>query len=194
MGKTRLEAFSDGVIAIIITVMVLEIKAPRGSDFAALMSLLPPILIYTFSFVFIGVYWNSHHHLLHATPRVNGRILWANLHVLFWLSLMPIATNWLGQNYAAPLPTAVYGVLMLMAAIAFRLLLREILSVVGHDSLLAKEVGKDRKGLASVLLCVVGVAFAFVQHWVSDVLFVLLTVIWLVPDPRMTKAVGSDRG
>jgi uncharacterized membrane protein len=194
MGKGRLEAFSDGVIAILMTVMVLEIRAPRAADLAALLALAPSLLVYALSFAFLGVYWVNHHHLLQAAPRVNGRILWANLHLLFWLSLMPIAASWLGEHPRDVLPTIAYGALMLMAAVGFRVLLGEIVRVVGLDSKLALAVGSDQKGKLSVLLCATAIALASVQHWASLALYVVLTVMWLVPDRRMEQALVATRG
>jgi uncharacterized membrane protein len=171
--------------------MVLGIRPPQGPALVGLVRMLPSIAIYAFSFVFLGIYWNSHHHLFQAARRVNGRILWANLHFLFWLSLMPLAAVWLGENYAAPVPTAVYGALMLMAGVASRLLLRAIVSAEGPDSAIAKAVGRDRKGLVSVLFCLFGVGLALVQPWAADALFVLVAAMWFVPDLRMEKALHT---
>src|SRR5437868_5531367 len=165
MGKGRLEAFSDGVIAIIITIMVLEIKAPAVADLASLGPMLPELCSYALSFVFIGIYWNNHHHMLHATRRINGWVMWANLHLLFWLSLVPVATGWLGEHYTMQVPAAGYGVLLFMAAIAYTILLRAILACEGPDSELAKAVGSDRKGYVSLALNALGIAAAFVRPW-----------------------------
>jgi uncharacterized membrane protein len=188
MGKGRLEAFSDGVLAIIITIMVLELRVPHGADFVALKPLIPVFLSYVLSFVYIGIYWNNHHHMLHATQSVSGSILWANLHLLFWLSLIPAATGWMGENHFAPAPTALYGVPLLMAAIAYLLLQRAILAKHGNDSLLAVAVGSDLKGKLSPVMYLVAIPAAFVSPWISGALYVLVALIWLVPDPRIEKA------
>ena len=191
MGKGRLEAFSDGVLAIIITIMVLEIKVPRGSDPAALRPLLPAVLGYALSFVYIGIYWNNHHHMLHATRRINGPIMWANLHLLFWLSLVPIVTGWLGENPFEPWPTAVYGVILFMAAIAYLFLERAIVSYNGRDSALAAAVGNERKGKVSAALYLSAILLAFVLPWISDVPYALVAVLWIVPDPRIERALAA---
>jgi uncharacterized membrane protein len=188
MHKNRLEAFSDGVIAIIITIMVLEMKVPRGADLAALRPLVPVFLSYLLSFVYVGIYWNNHHHMLHAVRRVSGGILWANLHLLFWLSLFPFATDWVGENHFAPTPTAGYGVVLLAAAIAYYLLQWTILAKEGRDSVLAKALGKDWKGKLSPLLYLAAIPLAFVATWISHALYVLVALIWLVPDPRIERA------
>ncbi|HEY2903440.1 MAG TPA: TMEM175 family protein [Polyangia bacterium] len=185
MSKGRLEAFSDGVIAIIITIMVLELKVPRGDAWADLRPLLPIFLTYLLSFVFIGIYWNNHHHMLHATERVNGKILWANNHLLFWLSLMPFGMGWMGENHLAALPTAFYGVLLLGAGLAYTILLRTIIAHQGPGSKLAKAVGADRKGKASALLYAIAIPLAFVRPSVAAGIYVLVALIWLVPDPRI---------
>ncbi|HEX3698469.1 MAG TPA: TMEM175 family protein [Polyangia bacterium] len=185
MTKGRLEAFSDGVIAILITIMVLELKVPHGPSWTDLRPLLPIFLTYLLSFVFIGIYWNNHHHMLHATERVNGKILWANNHLLFWLSLIPFGMGWMGENHLAPLPTAVYGALLLGAAIAYTILLRTIIANQGPGSKLAKAVGADRKGKVSALLYVSAIPLAFVAPWISAAIYVLVALIWLVPDPRI---------
>ena len=187
MGKNRLEAFSDGVLAIIITIMVLEMKVPHSEDLAALHSLLPVFLSYVLSFVYVGIYWNNHHHLLHAVRGVSGSVLWANLHLLFWLSLFPFVTGWMGENHFAPLPTAFYGFVLLMAGVAYWILTRTIISVEGKDSLLAKAVGKDRKGNLSVVLYAVAIPMAFYNHWISQALYVVVALMWLVPDRRIEK-------
>ncbi|MGH7272021.1 MAG: TMEM175 family protein [Polyangiaceae bacterium] len=189
MEKGRLEAFSDGVIAIIITIMVLELKVPHGSEPSALEPLLPLAMTYLLSFVFVGIYWNNHHHMLHATPKINGWIMWANLHLLFWLSLVPVATGWLGENYLAVWPTAVYGTLLLIVACAYQLLTAAIVSLVGRTSLLATAVGSDLKGKASLLIYLVAVPLAFVRPWISDLMYVLVAVLWFAPDRRIEKAV-----
>ena len=188
MGKSRLEAFSDGVIAIIITIMVLELKVPHGSDWAALQPLLPVFLSYVLSFVFIGIYWNNHHHMLHTIKHVNGKILWANLHLLFWLSLIPFVTGWMGENHFSSLPTALYGVVMLMAGIAYWILQKSIIVTHGgENSILAKAVAGDRKGKASQMLYVVAIGLAFWNEWMADAIYVLVAIMWLIPDPRIEK-------
>jgi uncharacterized membrane protein len=192
MGKTRLEAFSDGVIAIIITIMVLELKVPHGSDFESLLPLLPVFLSYVLSFVYLGIYWNNHHHMLHTVQRVSGGILWANLHLLFWLSLVPFVTGWMGENHFAALPTALYGVVLLMAAIAYWILQKFIIAASGgRESLLAKAVGKDLKGKISPLLYAIAIATAFWNQWLSDALYVLVAIMWLVPDRRIERIMGE---
>ncbi len=187
MTKGRLEAFSDGVIAILITIMVLELKVPHGSDFAALRPLLPVFLTYVLSFVYLGIYWNNHHHMLHACARVNGRILWANLHLLFWLSLVPFTTGWMGENHLAPLPSAVYGVVLILAALAYTLLQNEIVKENGPDSKLAEAVGRDRKGKLSIALYALAIPLAFVHQWISVALYIAVALIWLVPDRRIER-------
>jgi uncharacterized membrane protein len=189
MGKGRLEAFSDGVIAVIITIMVLEMRVPQGADLAALKSLLPVFLSYVLSFIYIGIYWNNHHHLLHATRRINGRIMWANLHLLFWLSLVPFATAWMGENHFAQLPVAVYGVALLMPALAWVLLQQQMIALEGRDALLAIAVGNDLKGKLSLLLYVSAIALAFVSRWISCVLYVVVALMWLVPDRRIESRI-----
>jgi uncharacterized membrane protein len=183
--KSRLEAFSDGVIAILITIMVLELKVPRGADWQALRPLLPLFLTYVLSFVFLGIYWNNHHHLLHAADRINGRILWANLHLLFWLSLVPFVTGWMGENHFASLPTALYGVVLLLAAIAYYLLQQTIIAAQGPGSRLAAAVGRDVKGKISPLFYALAIPLAFLSQWISDALYVAVALMWLVPDRRI---------
>jgi uncharacterized membrane protein len=186
VSKTRLEAFSDGVIAIIITIMVLELRAPHGADLAALRNILPSMLTYVLSFVFLGIYWNNHHHLLQATERINGTTLWANLHLLFWLSLVPFVTTWMGENHYEALPTAIYGAVLLMCAIAFTILLRTILAAQqGRNSRLAVAVGSDFKGKLSLVLYASAIPLAFVHQAISDVIYVIVAVIWFVPDSRI---------
>jgi uncharacterized membrane protein len=177
MQKNRLEAFSDGVIAIIITIMVLEMKVPQGSDLGALRPMLPVFLSYVLSFVYVGIYWNNHHHLLHATQHVNGQIMWANLHLLFWQSLVPFVTGWMGQNHFAAAPTALYGLVMLMSAIAYTILQSAIIARQGRNSLLAGAVGRDRKGKLSLVCYVLAIGLAFVDQWLSDALYVFVAVI-----------------
>jgi uncharacterized membrane protein len=183
--KTRLEAFSDGVIAILITIMVLELKVPHGADLAALRPVLPVFLTYVLSFVIVGIYWVNHHHMLHAATGVSGGVLWANLHLLFWLSLFPFVTGWMGENHFAPLPTAVYGAVMLLAALAYELLARSIVAREGKDSRLAVALGKDAKGKASVALYAAAIPLAFVREWLADAIFVSVALVWLVPDRRI---------
>ena len=185
MNKGRLEAFSDGVIAILITIMVLELKVPRGADLEALRPLLPVFLTYGLSFVFLGIYWNNHHHMLHATSRINGKILWANLHLLFWLSLVPFVTGWMGENHFAPLPTAVYGVVLLLSGLAYLILQAAIIADQGKDSRLAAAVGRDLKGKLSAALYAAAIALAFVHQWIADAIYVLVALMWLVPDRRI---------
>jgi uncharacterized membrane protein len=189
MSKGRLEAFSDGVIAILITILVLELRVPRGAEWEALRPLLPVFLTYVLSFVFLGIYWNNHHHMLHTADRINGKILWANLHLLFWLSLVPFVTGWMGENHFASAPTAVYGGVLLMAAIAYTILKNAIVAEHGPGSTLAAAVGKDVKGKVSVGLYVLAIAFAFVEQWVSDGLYVFVALMWLVPDRRIESRV-----
>jgi uncharacterized membrane protein len=193
MGKGRLEAFSDGVIAIIITIMVLELKVPHGENPQALIPLLPVILSYVLSFVYLGIYWNNHHHMLHAATRVSGAILWANLHLLFWLSLIPFATGWMGENHFAAAPCALYGVVLLFSAIAYLILQQTIIASQGTDSILRKAVGGDWKGKLSPMLYLTAIALAFLWNWAAVALYVLVALIWLVPDRRIEKALSSHR-
>jgi uncharacterized membrane protein len=191
VGRGRLEAFSDGVIAIIITIMVLELKVPHGDDLAALRPLAPVLLSYVLSFVYLGIYWNNHHHMLHATRTVTGAVLWANLHLLFWLSLLPFVTGWMGENHFAPLPTALYGFDLFMAAIAYRVLQRTLLNAQGPDSLLAAAVGRDFKGKTSVVLYALAIGAAFWERWIAGALYVLVALMWLVPDRRIERVVAA---
>ena len=191
MGKNRLEAFSDGVIAIIITIMVLELKVPHGTTFAALEPLLPVFLSYVLSFVYVGIYWNNHHHMLHAMHKVSGGILWANLHLLFWLSLLPFATGWMGENHFAPLPTALYGVVLLMAAVAYFLLQRCIIAVHGNESLLAKATGRDFKGKISPVLYLAGIVLAFYSAALASAVYVGVALMWLIPDRRIESRISE---
>ena len=185
--KTRLEAFSDGVLAIIITIMVLEMKAPHGADLAALQPVLPALLSYVLSFIYLGIYWNNHHHLLHATRQINGRIMWANLHLLFWLSLVPFVTRWLGENRGGSWPTALYGAVLLMAGFAYLILQRFIVLAQGKDSLLAATLGNDWKGKLSLASYAGAVALAFFNQWLADALYILVAMMWFIPDRRMER-------
>lgn len=194
MSKTRLEAFSDGVIAIVITVMVLELRAPRTTDLAALRPLVPVFLAYVLSFVNLGIYWNNHHHMLNAVRKVDGTVLWANLHLLFWLSLFPFTTAWLGENHAVAVPAATYGVVALFAAIAYALLQRRLIALEGPRSTLALAVGGDLKGRLSPFVYAVGVGMAFVQPWVSIGLYASVALLWLVPDRRVERQLASREG
>jgi len=191
MSKGRMEAFSDGVIAILITIMVLELKVPRGDGWEALGPMWPAFSTYVLSFVFLGIYWNNHHHMLHAADRINGRILWANLHLLFWLSLVPVTTGWMGDSHLAPLPTAVYGVDLFCAAIAYTILQTAITAHQGPSSKLASAVGRDRKGKISLALYALGITLAFVRPWISAALYALVALIWLVPDRRIESVVSQ---
>jgi uncharacterized membrane protein len=192
MQKNRLEAFSDGVIAIIITIMVLELKAPHEAGIDALKPLLPVFLSYVLSFIYVAIYWNNHHHMLHTVKHVSGGILWANLHLLFWLSLFPFATAWLGENHGGPAPTGFYGVILLMAAIAYYILQRMIIARQGRDSLLAVAIGSDWKGKLSPVLYTVGIALAFFWPWASKGLYAAVALIWLVPDARIERALSAE--
>jgi uncharacterized membrane protein len=187
MTKGRLEAFSDGVIAILITIMVLELKVPHGADMAALRPMVPVLLTYLLSYVLLGIYWNNHHHLLHATERINGKVLWANLHLLFWLSLVPFVTNWAGENKFAPLTAAVFGVVMLAAGVAYKILQDIIVAHNGPQSKLAAAIGRDTKGKLSALFYAISIPAAFVNRWISAGLFVLVALMWLAPDRRIER-------
>lgn len=187
MKTNRLEAFSDGVIAIIITIMVLEIKVPHGTDLAALRPLLPVVLSYVLSFLYVGIYWNNHHHLLHAVQRVNGKILWANLYLLFWLSLIPFVTRWIGEHHEASLPVAGYGTVLLMTAIAYNLLEHLIVRDQGRDSPLARAVGHEFKGRMSAVIYLAAIILAFMLAWVSEVLYAVVALWWIVPDRRIER-------
>jgi uncharacterized membrane protein len=191
MSKNRLEAFSDGVLAIIITIMVLELSVPEEPTLAALMPILPTFLSYVLSFIFLGIYWNNHHHLLQATESVNGRVLWANLHLLFWLSLIPFTTAWMGETNFAALPVALYGINLLLAGIAYFILAHALISLHGVDSALAEALGNDFKGKISVLIYLLAVPLAFYSPLVAGALYVLVAVIWLVPDRRIENILGS---
>lgn len=188
MEKGRLEAFSDGVLAIIITIMVLELKVPHGAEFAALHDLLPKFLSYVLSFIYVGIYWNNHHHLIKAAPPVTGGVMWANLHLLFWLSLIPFATGWMGENHFAAAPSALYGVVLLMSALAYILLQSRILSHPGCNGALVKAIGADVKGKISFVLYIVAIGLSFVKPWLSGALYGVVAMIWLIPDRRIEKA------
>ena len=185
MGKNRLEAFSDGVMAIIITIMVLEMKVPHGETVDALLPLFPVFLSYILSFIYVGIYWNNHHHMLHTVKRISGSVLWANLHLLFWLSLFPFATGWLGENHFAALPSALYGMVLLMAACAYFILQHVIISSEGEKSLLKAAVGQDRKGKASLVLYIIAVIAAFWLTWVAHLIYIAVAIMWLIPDQRI---------
>jgi uncharacterized membrane protein len=192
MTKSRMEAFSDGVLAIIITIMVLEMKVPHGASLEALRPLAPVFLSYVLSFVYVGIYWNNHHHLLHATKRVSGGLLWANLHLLFWLSLFPFVTGWMGENHFARTPTIAYGVVLLCAGVAYYILQTCILAGDGDASVLARAVGRDIKGKASMLLYAAAIGLAFVAPWIAHAIYVIIAVMWLAPDRRIEKALQDE--
>ncbi|MAZ28893.1 MAG: hypothetical protein CL868_17665 [Cytophagaceae bacterium] len=191
MQKGRIEAFSDGVIAIIITIMVLEIKVPHGAGFEDLVPLIPVFLSYVLSFIYLGIYWNNHHHLLYTVQRVNGSILWANLHLLFWLSLIPWATGWMGENHFSPNPMALYGLILLMCAVAYFILQRQIIKSQGANSSLAKAIGNDLKGKISPVLYVLGIALSWVSPWLAGAAFVAVAAMWLIPDKRIEGGLGA---
>ena len=192
MNKGRFEAFSDGVIAVIITIMVLEMKVPHGESFQALASVIPIFLSYVLSFIYIGIYWNNHHHMLHATSRVTGAMLWANLHLLFWLSLIPFTTGWMGENHFAAAPTALYGLVLLMAAIAYWILQQLIIAAQGSESVLKKAIGGDWKGKLSPILYATAIPMAFVSRWIALSLYVFVALTWLVPDRRIENALARS--
>jgi uncharacterized membrane protein len=192
MPTTRLEAFSDGVLAIIITIMVLELKVPHGEDLRALSPLLPVFFTYVLSFVYVGIYWNNHHHMMHAVKRVSGGVLWANLHLLFWLSLLPFVTGWMGENHFGKLPSAIYGFVLMMAGIAYTILVRAIIAEEGNESVLAKAVGKDFKGNISVVLYAVAIPLAFFVQWSAQAIYVAVALLWLVPDRRIERVLKSS--
>jgi uncharacterized membrane protein len=192
MTKGRLEAFSDGVIAVIITIMVLEMKVPHGEDVAALAPVIPVFLAYVLSFVYVGIYWNNHHHMLHATSKVTGPILWANLHLLFWLSLFPFTTAWMSENHFASAPSALYGFVLLMAAIAYWVLQQRIIAAQGPDSLLRRAVGSDWKGKLSPVFYLAAIPLSFVSHWIGQALYVAVALMWLVPDRRIERVLTES--
>jgi uncharacterized membrane protein len=189
MGKSRMEAFSDGVIAIIITIMVLEMKVPHGTDFASLQHLLPVFLSYVLSFIYVGIYWNNHHHMVHTVKQVSAGILWANLHLLFWLSLLPFVTGWMGENHFAALPIALYGVVLFMAAVAYFILQRSIIASQGGHSLLAQALGRDIKGKLSMVMYLLAIILANFYPWVAATIYALVALMWLVPDRRIEAVI-----
>ena len=193
MSKTRMEAFSDGVFAILITIMVLELTGPHEPTLAALRPLIPTFLSYVLSFVYLGIYWNNHHHLIQAVQHVNGRVLWANLHLLFWLSLVPFVTSWMGENDFAPLPVALYGTILVFAGIAYFILTRTLITLHGSKSTIATALGNDFKGKISVVLYVVAIPIAFVNQWISFGTYMLVAIMWLIPDRRIEKTLTSDK-
>ena len=190
MTKNRMEAFSDGVLAIIITIMVLELRVPHGSDLAALLSVAPKFMSYVLSFVILGIYWNNHHHLLQAIKQVDGRVLWANMHLLFWLSIVPFVTGWMGENRFAAWPVALYGVVLFFAAVAYYILVRSLIHLHGKSSTLAAAVGRDFKGKASLAVCGAAIPTAFLSPWISCGMYVLVAVIWFIPDRRIEKTLN----
>jgi uncharacterized membrane protein len=192
MPKARLEAFSDGVLAIIITIMVLDLHIPEGRELAALKPDLPVFFCYVLSFVYVGIYWNNHHHMLHAAKRVSGGVLWANLHLLFWLSLFPFVTGWMGENSFEATPTALYGFVLMMAGTAYWILLQALIRVEGKESMLARAVGRDRKGKLSVVLYAAAIPLAFVHRWIAQAIFVLVALIWLIPDRRIERVMAGE--
>ncbi len=191
MNKNRLEAFSDGVIAIIITIMVLELKIPEGENFSVLKPLLPVIISYILSFIYVGIYWNNHHHMLQLVKKVNGKVLWANLHLLFWLSLVPFVTGWMGENHFAQIPVALYGFVLLMAAIAYFILSINLINLNGKDSALALAIGNDFKGKISVVIYIAAIALTFLNPWFGFGIYICVAIIWLIPDRRIEKTVEN---
>jgi uncharacterized membrane protein len=192
VNKTRLEAFSDGVIAILITIMVLELRIPEGADWDSVQPIVPVFLTYVLSFVFLGIYWSNHHHLLHMADRITGGIMWANLHLLFWLSLTPFATGWMGRNHFAPLPTAMYGVVLLFSALAYTILVRMIIAAQGPSSRLKAAIGSDAKGYLSLAMYAAAIPLAFVNRWIAYALYVAVVLLWLVPDRRIERRVEVE--
>lgn len=191
MDKGRLEAFSDGVLAVVITIMVLELKTPHGASLAALQPVIPVLLSYVLSFVYVGIYWNNHHHLLHAAQRVNGTTLWANLHLLFWLSLIPFTTAWMGENHLNSWPVAVYGFVLLLAGIAYFILTKTLIKLHGRGSTLAASIGSDRKGKLSIVICAAAIPLAFLQPWIASMCYVIVAIMWLVPDRRIESKISQ---
>lgn len=192
MGKGRMEAFSDGVFAIIITIMVLELKVPQGDSLATLKTLLPVFLTYVLSFIYVAIYWNNHHHMLHIVKKVNGKVLWANIHLLFWLSLFPFVTGWMGENHFATIPVALYGVVEAMAGIAYYILAHCLIDLHGKDSELSKIFGKDVKGIISIVFYLIAVAASFINTWISLTLYVVVAAIWFIPDKRIEKRINKE--
>ena len=192
MNKMRLETFSDGVLAIIITIMVLELKVPHGSDFKSLQSIWPVFVSYILSFIYLAIYWNNHHHMLQTVKRINGSILWANLHLLFWLSLVPFVTGWMGENHFAPFPVAAYGIVLLMAAIAYFILQTSIIRRDGKDSLLARAIGRDIKGKISPILYVIAILSTFFNAWIAGAIYIFVALIWLIPDKRIERVIKTE--
>jgi uncharacterized membrane protein len=193
MHKARLEAFSDGVLAIIITIMVLDLHIPRGQQLSALQPLLPVFLSYVLSFVYIGIYWNNHHHMLHAAQRVSGGVLWANLHLLFWLSLFPFVTGWMGENNFGAVPTALYGVVLMMAGFAYWILAHTLIAIEGKHSILGRAIGADRKGVLSIVFYAIAIPLSFLHRFVAQAIFVGVALIWLVPDRRIERALPPNQ-
>jgi uncharacterized membrane protein len=191
MNKTRLEAFSDGVLAIIITIMILEIKVPEGHEFADLKRLIPKFLSYILSFIYVGIYWNNHHYLIHGMTKINGKILWANLHLLFWLSLIPVATGWMGEHNFAKASMTLYGVVLFLCSVAYFILQRIIIVNEGENSILAKAIGRDLKGYTSSVLYVVGIVFSFYCEWISGAAYFAVALLWLIPDKRIERVFAS---
>ncbi|MBS7254879.1 TMEM175 family protein [Flavobacterium branchiicola] len=191
MNKTRLEAFSDGVLAIIITIMILEIKVPEGHEFGDLKPLIPKFLSYVLSFIYVGIYWNNHHYLIHSLTKINGKILWANLHLLFWLSLIPVATGWMGEHIFAKASMALYGFVLLLCSITYFILQRTIIVSEGKNSVISKAIGKDVKGNASSVLYIVGIVFSFYNVWISGAAYFTVAMLWLIPDKRIERVFAS---
>jgi uncharacterized membrane protein len=192
MNKARLEAFSDGVLAVIITIMVLDLRIPHGQDLAALKPLLPVFFCYVVSFIYVGIYWNNHHHMLHATKRISGGVLWANLHLLFWLSLFPFVTGWMGENDFGALPTALYGAVLLMGGVAYWILEQALIACEGEESVLKKAVGRDEKGKLSVVLYAAAIPLAFWNRLVAQAIYVMVALIWLIPDRRIERVLPRE--
>ena len=192
MGKGRLEAFSDGVLAIIITIMVLEIKVPHGDNPEDLKPLLPIFISYVLSFIYIGIYWNNHHHLMHAVTKVSGSVLWSNIHLLFWLSLVPFATAWMGENHFSKWPVILYGFILMMADVSYYILAHCLTGIHGKDSLLAKAIGNDRKGIASIILYITGIGCSFINPWIGFSIYVIVAAIWFIPDRRIEKKIENN--
>jgi uncharacterized membrane protein len=192
MHKNRLEAFSDGVLAIIITIMVLELKVPHADDLHSLKSLFPVFLSYVLSFIYIGIYWNNHHHMLHAVTHINGRVMWANMHLLFWLSLVPFASGWMGENNFTQLPVAVYGIVLFMNALAYYILSQSLIKLHGRNSTLATAIGKDAKGILSAILYLLAIVIAFFNAWISLSIYTLVAIVWFIPDQRIERKISND--